>query len=296
MSGWKYNGFFALPDDVWITLLTGGYLILRDIGILDTAMNNHATRRWFLDLMSSERCQFLGGKLHQQRIQCDYNHPPFVERLSSGSMAWLVKRHMRLSTLLLPEATDSNLTENVRVRDAIETMLEHSLLDRLDSIDINGYGFYLWPDLLTRLCSDNSGVVSLIFDSCPFIMNITLRNIASHLPGLKSISLSENKNITKQGITALVTGCRRLEQIVLRNCSKLGNFTIYQIAANCSDLASIDVAGCKGVDIRGLYMLAEKCIKLKEVSSSCSSFLYEFKLPHIELKYPGIMWLSSVGK
>ena len=60
MSGaFKTRGLFALPDDIWVIVLTGGYLILREIAMFDTAISEREIRKWFLELISSVKCQFL---------------------------------------------------------------------------------------------------------------------------------------------------------------------------------------------------------------------------------------------
>ena len=340
------SGLFALPDDIWVIVLTGGYLVLREIAMFDTAISDRKIRKWFLDLISSVKCQFLRERPLLPNMEFDLTRTSIYGPLTAASSNWVRLKAMHLATFflrsdrvdrlwllrlvqhggrigLLDRVEEINIdqgalhllqgiiqrcyktlkridvtlhiyvqttaNDKLNYRSYIECLQNCTQLEAYSAVGLESenvmaalerqnpkirqlkFAEHSSESIILRMCSGNRGVVSLTLDGCYHINDISLGQIASHLPGLLSISLAENVYITKTGITAFVEKCRRLKRIILAVCVLLCNQTMSAIALNCAELEFIDVVGCREVTLEGLWPLAKKCPKLKKVAQSTFS-------------------------
>lgn len=141
-----------------------------------------------------------------------------------------------------------------------------------------------------NLCRYNRGISTLFLDGCPQIDNSSLQFIGANQLQLTHISIVNNKNITKKGIASLLKSCNFIKSIVLRGCSKLGDWSMKKIAENCSELTFIDVAECPDVGFAGLLQLGESCRKLKEVKFSIGSDDGGSLVVWLRHIYPAVVW------
>lgn len=362
MSGaFKTCGLFALPDDIWVIVLTGGYLVLREIAMFDTAISDRKIRKWFLDLISSVKCQFLRERPLLPNMEFDLTRSSIYGPLTAASSNWVRLKAMHLATFFLR----SDRVDRLWLLRLVQHGGRIGLLDRVEEINIDQEALYLLDgiiqrcyktlkridvtlhiyvqttandklnyrsyteclqnctqleaysavglesenvmatlerqnpkirqlkfaehsseSIILRMCSGNRGVVSLTLDGCYHINDTSLGQIASHLPGLLSISFAEVIFITNDGITEFVKKCRGLERIILSYSSSICNETMSAIASNCAELEYIDVTNCKKVTVEGLWPLAKQCLKLKKVVQSTISLNSSFLNPRLNSSEP----------
>lgn len=94
---------------------------------------------------------------------------------------------------------------------------------------------------------------------CVRISDWAVCTIASHLPNLKEIGLSETK-VTNNGLSELMRGCPKLEDIHLARCTSVNDVGVENIIAGCgARLKSLNLASCQNVSDKLVERLLTDC-------------------------------------
>ena len=149
------KSLFSICDDIWISVCTG-YLLLRDLCRLDSAIGNRRLREWFLtDILGSRKSMFLREKPLCSDTEFSLTkssiHGPLP---GSGAIGWILIRKMHLATLFMPPATYPLTRESVKVKNIFHELVLSGQLDRLEIIDINRSCLFVFPliYLIGRAC------------------------------------------------------------------------------------------------------------------------------------------------
>lgn len=128
---------------------------------------------------------------------------------------------------------------------------------------------------LGRCSTMTDGNIMTILGSCPLLQvfridesNITdaaVLAIATMLPGLKSIGLSNTFTITSRAVETLASKCHELESIDLSLCPNVGDRALVKIADHCPRLKELSVDRCHQITGVGLGYMAALCLCLERV-------------------------------
>ncbi len=100
------------------------------------------------------------------------------------------------------------------------------------------------------------------------ISDATLHAMAnSHCSAtLTSIDISENVDVTNDGVCALVTACgSTLISLNLYKCESLTDETISSIAAHCVQIKELDLSGCKNIGSFVFQDVVTHCKNMKKL-------------------------------
>jgi len=132
---------------------------------------------------------------------------------------------------------------------------------------------------LYRTKVDDAGII-LIVHSNPNLVDINLGScikindydrvlieIAEHCPLLKNIDTWRAKSLTSQGINALTTSCRHLEQLDFGWCGGLlsGSGCFTNIAVRCPNLTKLFTTANRTIGDETIQDLAKHCPKLQQL-------------------------------
>eukprot|EP00026_Physarum_polycephalum_P004574 Phypoly_transcript_04596.p1 GENE.Phypoly_transcript_04596~~Phypoly_transcript_04596.p1 ORF type:complete len:517 (+),score=40.15 Phypoly_transcript_04596:553-2103(+) len=92
--------------------------------------------------------------------------------------------------------------------------------------------------------------------------------IATHCPGLQSLSLAYCTQLNTKELTEVVKACKNLNALTLRGCSLLDDPSLHVIADNCQNLVYLDVFDVNKITNAGVQYLckSETAMKLEFLS------------------------------
>ena len=104
------------------------------------------------------------------------------------------------------------------------------------------------------------------------ITDATFKNIK--MSTLRSINLSNCKEVTDATIKGLSIGCPNITSINISNCRKTTNASMVILKDQFMDLSEVDIENCKGITDAGVSELL-KCTSLKSLRLAYNSHLTE---------------------
>jgi len=106
----------------------------------------------------------------------------------------------------------------------------------------------------------NRNLGTLILAGCIELTDQSCHSIGSHFPLLKTLDLSDCCNVTDLGVDHVLTGCKYLGEIRLRNLIRLNDgfiMSIQKSVETTKKLNHIDISGCTGFSNEALIQLLE---------------------------------------
>lgn len=281
-SEFEKKGFFGLPDDVWVLVLTDGYLVLLDIARLDIAIaiSDSELRMWFLNLIRSVKCQFLRERPNRRAVLPDMHNMEYDLTRSSiygpltlRTMMWLVTRRMHLATLFLPKITDDDEATCdyfVRVRMVIQEMLKLHLLDGLEIINIHGSNSYLCNNVYLSgsfLFSTYTKMETLIIATTGIESNVVIPLVREQKSrDVRCIVVAPSS--TEESSTSfdsLCVGNRRILSLTLDGCDHITDASLGVIAEYLPGLKHISLGGNNNITKSGMNVLVTRCRSLEHI-------------------------------
>lgn len=127
-------------------------------------------------------------------------------------------------------------------------------------------------------------------DSCIQLTNQSLDYIANNCRNLKMLTIENNKNMSDNGVEALVSNCIKIERLQLNSCGitgksidniavhlhaismldvrccvTLNDDTVYKLVLNCKNLVILNLSLCFNVTDISLEYICQYCTELKSV-------------------------------
>ena len=123
------------------------------------------------------------------------------------------------------------------------------------------------------LLLDTSDLVYLGLRGCSNITDQCVIDIVKRCRQLSGIELGDCKKqyctVTDVGITALATGCGRLQTINIGGCRLVTDAGVTALSHECGQLQSIDLTGCEKVTEAGVRALSAGCGQLRSINLEC---------------------------
>ena len=103
------------------------------------------------------------------------------------------------------------------------------------------------------------------FESGELVSNITVQELCTIHPHIRSLDLTYCKQVTDVGIWAIAKHQVEIEKLILYGCEKLTNVGIRSLALKLSNLTYLDLSMCYLVDDVSLTIIAGGSWKIKEL-------------------------------
>lgn len=302
----KNKGLFGLPDDVWVLILTDGYLILRDIARFDIAIGDRELRVWLLSLIRSPKCEFLRERPHVGLLpdmhtgEYDLTRSSIYGPLTLQKMMWLVLRRMHVASLFLPKITDdeeATCEYFARVRMVIMEMLELHLLDRLEIINIHGSSSYMCNSVYlssSGLFSTYTKLDALITITGIDVSSVVIPLIRERSRDVRCVVVAPSSSTTEEtsaSFESLCIGNRRILSLTLDGCDHIiTDASLGVIAENLPGLRYISLAGNSNITKSGINVLVTRCrglehIVVRDCMKLCNEAMHYIGANCSELEY-----------
>ena len=112
---------------------------------------------------------------------------------------------------------------------------------------------------LISIASGLPQLQSLNLSNCWNITDEGIRVVASGLPQLQSLNITACNKITDEGIRALANGFRQLQSLNISFCYNITDKGIRALASGLSQLQSLGIICCDEITDEGIRALAREC-------------------------------------
>lgn len=223
-------------------------------------------------------------------IYCLLSQCQTIQHLGLGHNNFLEDHHIAELSLLLPHLVSINLSHCSKLTEsALYSLIRncHSLEEiTMKELDFGNMVSFKDFDVNPRLKS-----LCLAYNS--FIKEDNLLLVASILPNLQLLDLSDCDVISEKSICQVLSRCCKIKHLKLADCDELTGFkmnfivhqlevldlsgtlvddkTLYEISKSCPGLLQLLLRCCCYVTKKGVMCVVESCTQLKEIDlTNCS--------------------------
>ena len=256
---------FQLGDDSFHYLLS--WLDLVCVSKLDTAIGNKDERSlWLYSLYTMD-----------SKAVDEYGH-------SHSSIRWLIRRGARATRIRIRHRniewnriTDETFagvgilssqgTHTDYIDCTLNTGCANTSMSRITkSHRSENHNFTTDPDPYSSVRPrSRQNLTSIDLSNCRNISHGGLSAIAEGCHDLTWIDLGHCESMSDEGLSAIAEGCHHLRSINLRSCH-ISDISLSAIAQFCHHLTSINLSNCDGISDEGLSAIAEGCHHLTSIN------------------------------
>lgn len=103
------------------------------------------------------------------------------------------------------------------------------------------------------------------FDSGELVSNVTVQELCTVHPSIRSLDLTYCKLVSDVGVWAIAKHAFEIEKLILYGCEKITNVGIRHLALKCSRMKYMDLSSCYLVDDVSLTIIAGGCWKVEQL-------------------------------
>jgi hypothetical protein len=103
------------------------------------------------------------------------------------------------------------------------------------------------------------------FDSGELVSNVTVQELCTVHPSLRSLDLTYCKQVTDVGLWAIARHTKALQKLILRGCEKISTVGVRNISLTCKFLTILDLSSCYLVDDLTLTTIAGGAWPIQEL-------------------------------
>lgn len=235
------NFFDRFPGDDVSIYIVSTYLGMRDLTMLDTAINNHEQRTEFLRLLKEKGAVFYGLG---SSCGVSQEEDPFTK--FKRYLEWMCRRELKVSTMHYPERFPRDLP-------LYQESLDFVRLGSNKLIELTMPTLMVNDEDMRKLFKENGEInLKKLSMRSYCLTDETLRLIVHGKPqGLVELNMQGCVSVTDLSLQYIAEGCVHLQVLNISRCF-ITDVGLKQIANHCPMLKSLNVAFCNRITEAGL--------------------------------------------
>lgn len=215
------------------------WLLVKDLCMIDTAVQSKEQRKRFLDILANETV-VMDGQLVDYKMS--RRSPPSPESATVSDvdyLRWLSKRNLSIKRIQFTKA-DHVIFSLANCICFISDKCFHTL----EELNMSSCT-YVNDLFLLHIVLKCKNLKNLILDGCEDITDDSMTGIAENCKELVFLDISNCLGLTQPGILYFIKECHTLKCLQAYSCDAfITDEVIVQLAENCPDIEKLDLGMC----------------------------------------------------